>query len=139
MIASFFEGRVRLRANALKKVEIVGKVVNLLQNKDGIVRCNSNLRTGSLVVEYDPQKISHEDLTLAAEFLRPLLEEPAKSTPAKSCYLRKLISPKGEMYMMGASAVGTLGGLIVTRRLHMIAGSVFFLCAAYHAYRRVVR
>ncbi|MDR2745756.1 MAG: cation transporter, partial [Desulfovibrio sp.] len=66
MIASFFDGRVRIRADALKKPENLDMARSLVQARPGVLKVESNARTGSLLVHYDPAVITRETLTGAA-------------------------------------------------------------------------
>ena len=61
-ITSFVDGRVRLRHPSLKRAEDAELVRGFLASLPGILRVTVNSRTGSLLLEYDPDQISREDL-----------------------------------------------------------------------------
>ena len=61
-ITSFVDGRVRLRHPSLKRAEDAEQVRGFLASLPGMLRVTVNSRTGSLLLEYDPDQISREDL-----------------------------------------------------------------------------
>ena len=65
-ITSFVDGRVRLRHPSLKRAEDAELVRGFLASLPGILRVTVNSRTGSLLLEYDPDQISREDLLALA-------------------------------------------------------------------------
>ena len=65
-ITSFVDGRVRLRHPSLKRAEDAEQVRGFLASLPGILRVTVNSRTGSLLLEYDPDQISREDLLALA-------------------------------------------------------------------------
>lgn len=65
-ITSFVDGRVRLRHPSLKRAEDAELVRGFLASLPGILRVTVNSRTGSLLLEYDPDQISREDLVALA-------------------------------------------------------------------------
>ena len=65
-ITSFVDGRVRLRHPSLKRAEDAEQVRGFLASLPGMLRVTVNSRTGSLLLEYDPDQISREDLLALA-------------------------------------------------------------------------
>ena len=65
-ITSFVDGRVRLRYPSLKRAEDAEQVRGFLASLPGMLRVTVNSRTGSLLLEYDPDQISREDLLALA-------------------------------------------------------------------------
>lgn len=65
-ITSFVDGRVRLRHPSLKRAEDAEQVRGFLVSLPGMLRVTVNSRTGSLLLEYDPDQISREDLLALA-------------------------------------------------------------------------
>ena len=55
-ITSFVDGRVRLRHPSLKRAEDAEQVRGFLASLPGILRVTVNSRTGSLLLEYDPDQ-----------------------------------------------------------------------------------
>ncbi|MDR1685237.1 MAG: hypothetical protein LBR82_02145 [Desulfovibrio sp.] len=69
MIASFIDGRVRIRAEALKQAEIMSMAKSLAQSRQGVLKVEGNVGTGSLLVHYDPAVITRETLLETAKIL----------------------------------------------------------------------
>ena len=59
-ITSFVGGRVRLRHPSLKRAEDAEQVRGFLASLPGMLRVTVNSRTGSLLLEYDPDQISRD-------------------------------------------------------------------------------
>ena len=135
MIASFVEGRVRLRADALKDPEKLQLVESMVKSQDGVLSTTANPRTGSLLVEYDPNLIPKETLLLAAQALEKelgLVPEVHKQEKKQI----QLVNPKAEMLLLaGSLGVSLLGG-VVSKRLHVAAGAFFLLVCGRHLYSR---
>ena len=69
MIASFFDGRIRIQRNELKNPETMDLVMGFIRVQDGVLALVPNLRIGSLVITYDPEKIPRETILEAAVML----------------------------------------------------------------------
>lgn len=135
MIYSFRPGRVRLRAQALREQNLVQSIQEMLGGYPGIVDFRANCRTGSLLVRYDPEQISQDQLRTALAFIEQRF--PGAASGAKSIGIRTpLVSRSTERRMLlGVFALclaGTMGGKVV----HMVAGGAFTLLAARHIYIR---
>ena len=135
MIASFIEGRVRLRANALKNPEKLKQLEDAVKAHDGVLGTFANPRTGSLLVEYDPTRVPKENLLMAAELLKQELGlAPEAKKEGKK--LVQLMNPKAEMALLTGSLAFTMLGGVVNKRLHLAAGGLFLLACAGHLYSR---
>lgn len=66
-ITSFVDGRVRLRHPALKDAATAELVTAVVSGVDGITAVQVNPVTGSLLIFYDPDKLSREQLLELAE------------------------------------------------------------------------
>ena len=66
-ITSFVDGRVRLRHPALKDAATAELVCSVVGAVDGISAVQSNPRTGSLLIYYDAEKLTREQLLELAE------------------------------------------------------------------------
>ena len=66
-ITSFVDGRVRLRHPALKDAATAELVCSVVGAVEGISAVQSNPRTGSLLIYYDVEKLSREQLIELAE------------------------------------------------------------------------
>ncbi len=77
MIDSFSDGLVSLRHEALKNPDKMAMVEGFVKKQNGVLRTTSNLGAGSLLVEYDPQKIPRSSLMLAVQALQAHLCDAA--------------------------------------------------------------
>lgn len=75
MITSFFPGRVRLRAEVFKDSFLVGKARAILQKSGAIKKIESNPVTGSVLIEYFPEKVPTEKLMSMQDFFAALANE----------------------------------------------------------------
>ncbi|WP_446424582.1 HMA2 domain-containing protein [Mailhella sp.] len=66
-ITSFVDGRVRLRHPALKDAATAELIRSVVSGVDGITAVQANPVTGSLLIFYDPEKFSREQLLELAE------------------------------------------------------------------------
>ncbi len=57
VVSSFFEGRVRLRAEIFKDNIVINEVSDILDNVKGVTDYQFNSNTGSLLIEYDTIKL----------------------------------------------------------------------------------
>ncbi len=159
MIASFFDGRVRIRHSALKDPANMRRVEEAIKAQNGVRSAAANLRTGGLLVEYDPALISRETLSIAAKALREQLEEKRPEGPdspgaakraAASCgrllgrfdgrsgrrLARFRPGRKAENAALASLFALTLAGGFLNSRLHVGAGVLLTLLTARHMYRR---
>ncbi len=75
MITSFFPGRVRLRAPIFKEADLVEKARSILQKSDAIKNIENNFLTGSVLIEYYPEKVPMKKLLPMQEFFTNLALE----------------------------------------------------------------
>ncbi|MDR2745494.1 MAG: cation transporter [Desulfovibrio sp.] len=135
MIASFFDGRVRIRADALKKPETMDMARSLVQSRPGVLKVESNARTGSLLVHYDPAVITRETLIGAATLLEAQLGGAPGVKRTKSGGRR--FSAKTEMFLLTLSYGGMLAGSLLDRRVHVAFGILFSMLTGVHVYARL--
>ncbi|MDR0827703.1 MAG: hypothetical protein LBN33_07495 [Desulfovibrio sp.] len=128
MIASFFDGRVRVRHPALRDEKVMGGIKNLLAARDGILNTTENLRTGSLLILYDPRRISGEDLLAACA----LLEKQLDAKPAQDDKKQELSSRDKENLLYAALFLLTAGSGVVSRSLHIGTGLLLSLMTMRH-------
>lgn len=132
MITSFIDGRVRLRAPALKDPDQVAQIQTLLSSYAGVARVQSNLRTGSLLIEYDATQISREMLMFAASALESQLGPPATEERASSD-----LGYHGEALLLIAALTLCLGCAAAgAKSWHVWSGGVFTLLTANHVLQR---
>lgn len=86
-IRSLTRGRARIRHEALKGLsdDTLAFLTQSILSVDGILEAEVNPRVGSLLVRWDPEKLSDEDLLSSAEYLLGMLEAQGGEEPAKSC------------------------------------------------------
>lgn len=137
MITSFFDGRLRLRDEALKDKANMALVTGLLSGRDGVLRLEPNARTGSLLIEYDQEKISRETLLQAGIILESQLAaaKPAKTVRAKKAKCSPF-SPAQESLLLCALYALTAVTGFGPKRLHVLLGTGFAVLAGMHLYDR---
>lgn len=143
MIASFFDGRVRIRAKALKDPAKLQMLHNLVQAQEGVLELAPNLITGSLLIHYDPEKISREQLVNAALTLQEQLGLNDADDTGKdgACSGKSGVSAGRMARRKESAALSVLYGLTVLggffdRRVHIVSGALFTALAAAHVYKR---
>jgi hypothetical protein len=132
MIASFYDGRVRIRHDALKDSHNMAAVVAAIAGRDGVISHVVNPRTGSLLVHYDPQKFSREDLLAAAKMLEQRFAGKGAGRGRTDLFW------KGDCetaLLFGLCGLTVAGGF-VNRRLHVISGALYALLSLVHACSR---
>lgn len=133
MITSFIDGRVRLRAPALKDPVQVAQIQTLLGDYAGVARVQSNLRTGSLLIEYDPAQISREMLMFAASALESQLSPQTAaervSTDQQAYHGEALLLIAALTLCLGCAAAGA-------KSWHVWSGGVFTLLTVNHVLQR---
>ena len=146
-ITSFVDGRVRLRHPALKDRDTAELVCSVVGAGEGITAVQANPLTGSLLIYYDAEKLTREQLLELAEqgaaFIPGLNEEaPAETAegeaaPRRAC---KICAPVDEVLQlltgrgttkfvnraMLVSLIASLAALpLGNRAVHTAAGGVF--------------
>ena len=136
-ITSFVDGRVRLRHPSLKRAEDAELVRGFLASLPGILRVTVNSRTGSLLLEYDPDQISREDLlALAGQWADFASAQDEAAAPRKRRFDRARairFTNRGMLATLGASLAFGLAG---RERGHVVAGGLFLLFNLAHLYSR---
>lgn len=142
MIASFFDGRIRIRREELKDPGTMELVTGLIRNQDGILDLEPNPRTGSLLITYDPDRIPRETLleaaaTLEKQFAAP---PPGKKRPARRKKTRRHgiggLSPLAETGLLGGVYALTLLAGFASKRAHLIGALTLTILAGAHVYNR---
>ncbi|MDR2820792.1 MAG: cation transporter [Desulfovibrio sp.] len=136
MIASFYDGRVRIRHDALKDSQNMAAVVAAVAGRDGVISHVVNPRTGSLLVHYDPRKFSREALLAAAKMLelRFAGAEPVKKNRGRRS--GTFLKSNYEIALLLSLCGLTVAGGFVNRRLHAISGALYALFSLAHACSR---
>lgn len=136
-ITSFIDGRIRVRHKSLHNPEQAGKVQAFLANTSGVNKAEINTNTGSLLLEYDPGRLSRADLLRLAEAMEETLAAEEREEPAPGCrrfcladsrHLRRMTN-RG-MLLTLVAAVGF--GLAGRTGGHMAFGWGFLALNALH-------
>ena len=148
-ITSFVDGRVRLRHPALKDRDTAELVCTVVGGVEGITSVQANPLTGSLLIYYDVEKLTREQLLELAEqgaaFIPGLNEEEApaaetaegEAAPRKACRVcapvdevLQLLTGRGATRFVNramlVSLIASLAALpLGSRAVHTAAGGVF--------------
>ena len=139
-ITSFVGGRVRLRHPSLKRAEDAEQVRRFLASLPGMLRVTVNSRTGSLLLEYDPDQISREDLLALVGQWADFASAQDEAAPRKRRFDRARairFTNRGMLATLGASLAFGLAG---RERGHVVAGGLFLLfnLANLYTYRKAL-
>lgn len=74
IITSFFEGRVRLKASIFKNNDISSQLTNVLLLNKAVKNVSVNTITGSMLIEYNPVKISLVKIKKAMPYFEKIKE-----------------------------------------------------------------
>ncbi len=135
MIASFIDGRVRIRSEALRDPAAMDMVCSAVAAHDGVISATPNSRTGSLLVLYDPAKISRETLADAATLLEAQLSAlgvPGRGAQRAGRKGAGLLCPKHELSLLGGLFGMTLFGAFFSRGAHIGAGALMTIMTFKH-------
>jgi len=144
-VTSFVDGRVRLRHPALKDKATAELVCTVVGGVDGISAVQANPVTGSLLIYYDAEKLTREQLLELAEqgaaFVPGMNEEAAPAdtaeAPRRACavkapvdellgFLTRRSTTKFIDRAMLVSLIASLAALpLGNRTVHTAAGGVF--------------
>ncbi|WP_197018273.1 HMA2 domain-containing protein [Treponema sp. C6A8] len=75
MVTSFFPGRIRLRAPVFKEADLVEKAIGILRKFPALKNVENNLLTGSVLIEYEADKVPMEKLISLRDFFMELAKE----------------------------------------------------------------
>ena len=114
-IRSIAPGRIRVRHDALKDAELAERVRGFLETKEGVRSASVNPRTGSLLLEYDPEHLAPLHLLAFVEEMTP-----------------RQLENRGMMLALGASVACILAGRGTG---HAAFGWVFLALNALHLVR----
>ena len=148
-VTSFIDGRVRLRHPALHQHQVVAEIQPRILSIKGIQSAEFNERSGSLLLHYDIDVLSRDELIQQALPWASYLDECLKghiATPPASggSGERKPAFPlSGKICWRKAVNRGMLASLAVTvgslalggKQVHAVAGTVFLALVGVHGYR----
>ncbi len=153
-IVSFTEGRIRIRHDALRDATLGQEVCTFLQDMNGIESVEYKAITGSLLIRYDDENISQEEISVLLEQGQEWLNENAPSMsasaqatetqtksccgilPNMSCSLTS--AQKRKLYnrtMLSTFLVTLLSGGVGNKKAHYLAGGAFAALTLAHIWR----
>ncbi len=151
-IVSFTDGRVRLRHPILHDAELGAEIAQFIQAIPGMEKVEHKALTGSLLIIYDPEQLTLEELTgllaQGEEWLNEHAPQHAEAIAAEqvqkgSCIhftLPSLSTANKRKVLkrsMALSMLLTVGSLVIGgSRLHVAAGSALALFALEHVWQR---
>lgn len=137
-ITSYIDGRVRLRHPALRDEGKIALLRQLASSIPGILEISANPRTGSLLLEYDPEKMNRDSLLELAAPLEVFMQEDACGPERKKKVLPSLSKPQCKRFLnrtMLLALAGSAGfGLAGRAGAHIAASGLFLLCNLIHIY-----
>ena len=133
-ITSFIDGRVRVRHPALRVEENAAPLRELLGSLPGMRQVAINSRTGSLLLEYDPARLSREDLLALAGQWETFVAAEAPAHRKKNVLgLTRAQAIRYTHRGMLLSLAASIGFAALGReRGHIVAGGLFLLLNALH-------
>lgn len=142
MIASFIDGRIRIRGENLKSQAVINEIKQIAKIK-GITDVSANKRTGSVLILYDIAVFRLEQiLNMLSDFLDisdVLADIPAAvSVPQKASrrQISRIVPNRILNIGMLASLAGSLFGVAVgVKFFHVAAGFLFLGFLAVHIFK----
>lgn len=136
-ITSFIDGRVRLRHPALKDPSLAEAACSVLSGVEGVESVQANPVTGSLLMFYNPKKLSKEALLdLAKEGLALLPKGEHKAPPKSSSLLNMMLSRNAARMVNRTMLISLLlcvaSAFTGMPALHRTAGMAFALSSLQH-------
>lgn len=130
MIASFVEGRLRIRDEKLKNRAAADEIQRLITPVKGIFDVSINQRTGSLLIFYDRAILKLEQLLhVLADYLNTT--KPECKRYAVSLTDRKIVN----LGMLLSLAVSMFGAAIDITAIHIAGGIIFLVFWGLHIFR----
>jgi hypothetical protein len=131
MIVSSIDGRIRIRREALKDPSAVNLALNFMKSRDGVLDFVSNLKTGSLLITYDPKKIPREAFVEIASALEKQLE-PESGDKRRKRFLSVRVETGLLSVLYGLALLSGFTG----RALHLTCAALLTGLTANHVYQR---
>jgi hypothetical protein len=145
-ITSYLPGRIRVRDNRFTIAAEAGQITGLLKNLHGITGISVNSRTASLLVQYDPASGVEEllrtqlGLPQAARNVKPVQRRHSSGKKQVACLSVNDIPVTYRQFlnygMMATFAVSGIGIALHYRKLHALAGFLFFGLSGLHMYNK---
>lgn len=160
-IRSYVPGRLRLRYPGLIGLEgeTLEALTSTVKSAPGITGCTVNPKVGSLLLTWDAEKLTQEDLLGYLQFWAAFLPEDALEAPSHAEHramsgalsetvltqMQKLFACKGsaakchrqlENRLTALFGVATMASLLKGASLHAQIGTVFAAMLAWHLWKR---
>lgn len=139
-IVSFIDGRVRLRHPALKKPDLADMALSVVKSVEGVTDVRVNPVTGSMLLFYDTEKLSREQLLALAHqcsaFLPDEEEGQRKACRGSAGSACRLLSRETTRLVDRALLVSLLcslaGAAAGLEAVHRVTGAVFAVASLQH-------
>lgn len=145
-ITSYIPGRIRVQDNRLTNASKAGQTSSMLQMLPGVTKVSVNQHTASLLVQYDPASGVEEllrtqlGLPQAGRNVKPVQKRHSsgkKQTARLSANDIPFTYRQFLNYgMMATFAVSGIGIALHYRKLHALAGFLFFGLSGLHMYNK---
>jgi hypothetical protein len=136
MIASHVEGRLRVRGDELKDSSLVRGVRDKLLARDGLLEVLANLKTGSLLIFYDPSPgVKEGVLHTLTPYLQKLAEGPSPKTGTSIlARLPNLPNRRRVVHlgMLSSLGVSLLAAVLDQKKLHILTGIAWLVFLGFH-------
>ena len=138
-IASYIDGRVRLRHPVLKDRKRAEALAVVLETLPGALSVSFNTRTGSVLLEYDPRQLSREELLALAAEWQDVWSDFAEPKPVRKrtglCGVNKRTVIRITNRSMAATLAVSMGFALAGRMTgHVAVGSAFLGLSLAHAW-----
>ena len=91
MVTSFFPGRIRLRAPIFKDEILVARAKQILEHFTALKNLEHNPVTGSVLIEYEPEKVPVEELMKLKDFFMELSNEAVRYNGTNAAKILKML------------------------------------------------
>lgn len=143
VVASHFEGRIRIRDEGLKGEPLLSRIREVLLATPGVSGVEANPRVGSLLVLYTAAVTGTEAiLKVVSDFLGSA-EMAGKAAQAKRVSARAPFSIParvkrnvGNIGMLAALLLSVAAAIFDLKKLHILAGIVFLALFGVHFFER---
>ncbi len=140
MVASFVEGRIRIRHISLKNQDTLGKAVETLKANNGIELIKPNRNVGSLLVFYDKALTKTDEILDALHSY--LWEKPIigkNKTPNRKSGIKRPQAPISKRQAVNIGLIASLSGsllalLVNAKTAHVQLGILFTITSLIHIY-----
>lgn len=123
-------GRIRIRDHALRNAWLCSQLTARLSGMDGLVSLETNSRTGSIVILYEPRCADAQAIEAAVDALVAELQARRPASGGKST--QKKLNRAAKAGMIGSLATSMALAAAGNKRWHAATGGVFLCCLSVH-------